>query len=491
MRSPFRFTIAILTLHFAATFQPAHTAEKTNFVFIIADDCTFRDIGCYGGQAHTPNINRLATEGMRFTRCFQAAPMCSPTRHNILTGLYPVKSGAYPNHTFAKAGTKSIAHYFKPLGYRVALSGKTHIGPRDVFPFEYSGKKNPDMAEVSKLFSECADSDTPFCLFACSNEPHTPWNKGDASRYPAEKIKLPPYIADTPVVREAFGRYLAEITYFDDQVGQILKMLDENKLSDDTLVMVVSEQGNSLPFAKWTCYSNGLQSAMIVRWPGRVKPGTTTDAIVEYVDITPTFVDVAGGKPASVFDGQSFVDVLEGKSTRHKDLAFGIMTTRGIINGTDSYPIRTVRNERYRLVWNLNSSAKFRNACTKSAEFQSMVKAAQSGDKSAQQIVERYQSRPEFELFDCEADPLELTNLAGEKKHSALMAELKTELDKWMKSQGDTGLQAERESLLRQGRYRGKTLEEAEAIWLGKKRSASPGTKKKSGGQKKRRKSAA
>jgi len=106
-------------------------ADKPNLVFIIADDCTFRDIGCYGGQAHTPNIDNLATEGMRFTHCFQAAPMCSPTRHNIYTGQYPVKSGAYPNHTFAKDDVKSIVQYLKPLGYRVALSGKKHIGPKN------------------------------------------------------------------------------------------------------------------------------------------------------------------------------------------------------------------------------------------------------------------------------------------------------------------------------------------------------------------------
>ena len=102
----------------------ANAAGKPNFVFVIADDCTFRDLGCYGGQAHTPNIDRLATEGMQFMKCFQAAPMCSPTRHNIYTGMYPVKSGAYPNHTFANPGTKSVAHYLKPLGYRVALSEK-------------------------------------------------------------------------------------------------------------------------------------------------------------------------------------------------------------------------------------------------------------------------------------------------------------------------------------------------------------------------------
>lgn len=120
----------ILTGIFALTLTlSARAEEKPNIVFIIADDCTFRDLGCYGGQAHTPNIDKLAGEGMRFTRCFQSAPMCSPTRHSISTGLYPVKSGAYPNHTHVGEDTKSIVHYMKELGYRVAQSGKTHVGP--------------------------------------------------------------------------------------------------------------------------------------------------------------------------------------------------------------------------------------------------------------------------------------------------------------------------------------------------------------------------
>jgi N-sulfoglucosamine sulfohydrolase len=454
-------------------------AEKPNLVFIIADDCTYRDIGCYGGQAHTPNIDKLAGEGMKFESCFQSAPMCSPTRHNIYTGLYPVKSGAYPNHTFALPGTKSIAHYLKPLGYRVALSGKTHIGPKDVFPFEYTVKnKNPDMEKIDELFAECSGADTPFCLFACSNEPHSPWNKGDASRYPPAQVELPPYIADTPVVRENFSNYLAEITYYDQQVGDILKMLDKHKLRDSTLVMVVSEQGNSFPFAKWTCYGHGLQSAMIVRWPGKVKPGEITDALVEYTDVTPTLVDAAGGTPDPALDGESFMKVLTGQSDRHKAFSFGEMTTRGIINGSDSYPIRSVRGWRYRLIWNLNHEAKFTNACTKSNYFQSMIAAAESGDQKAKELVDKYHYRPEFELFDCDADPLEMNNLADDPQYAKVLTRLKGELQQWMDAQGDSGVETELDALLRQGRYKNMTREEADEVW-GKRNTGNKKTKKK------------
>ncbi|MGB7347814.1 MAG: sulfatase [Pirellulaceae bacterium] len=459
--------------------------QQPNLVFIIADDCTFDDLGCYGGQAATPNIDKLAGEGMQFMKCFQAAPMCSPTRHNIYTGLYPVRSGAYPNHTFAKDGTKSIVHYLKPLGYRVALSGKTHIGPKETFPFEYSGKKNnPEMEAVDRLMGECKTSSTPFCLFACSNEPHSPWDKGDASKYPPEKIKLPLNIVDTPVVRDNYSRYLAEITYYDDQVGQILGLLDQHQLAENTLVMVVSEQGSSFPFAKWTCYSHGLQSAMIVRWPGKVAAGSKSDAIVEYTDITPTFVQAAGGTPSDQLDGKSFVDVLLGKVDSHKEFAFGEMTTRGIINGSDAFGIRTVCDKQYRLIWNLNHGTKFTNACTKSDYFQSMVAKAKTGAVGAMMFVDRYHYRPEFELFDCQADPLEISNLAADPKYAQTVRVLKGELDNWMLQQGDLGLETELDALSRQGNYKSLSRDEAMKLWRTKGNGA---TKPRKDGNRKKR----
>ncbi len=423
----------------------ATASDRPNLLFVIADDCTFRDIGCYGGQANTPNIDQLASEGMRLTHCFQAAPMCSPTRHNIYTGQYPVKTGAYPNHTETYPHVKNITHYLQPLGYRVALSGKTHIGPRNVFPFEYSGKNNnPDMDAIDQMFGECVEAETPFCLFACSNEPHTPWNKGDPSQYPPSKIELPPYLADTPKVREGFSKYLAEITYFDGQVGQLMRLLDKHELTDNTLVVVVSEQGNSLPFAKWTCYDSGLQSAMLVRWPGKVKPGSVSDAMVEYVDVTPTFVEVAGGELAAELDGKSFSDVLLGKSDEHKSHVYGIMTTKGIINGNESYPIRSVRSRTHKLILNLAHDQAFTNACTRSSEFASMVEAADAGDEHAKEVVHRYQYRPAVELYDVVADPLEMNNLAEQPEQAKTVAALRRQLATWMESQGDKGIETER-----------------------------------------------
>jgi len=450
------FNRLVIILFLTVVLAPLEAA-KPNLVFIIADDCTFRDIGCYGGQAKTPHIDRLANQGMRFTRCFQAAPMCSPTRHNIYTGLYPVKSGAWPNHTRAYPHVKSIVHYLRPLGYRVTQTGKTHINPREVFPFEnFGGGKNPDMNYIDRLFAETAKGGKPFCLFACSNEPHSPWNKGDATAYPPDEVKLPPYIVDTPRVRSDFSKYLAEITYFDSQVGEILALLDKHKLVDNTLVMVVSEQGNAFPFAKWTCYDHGLQSAMVVRWPGRVKPGAVSDAMVEYVDVAPTFIDTAGGKPVAGLDGKSFLPVLVGEAKRHKEHVFGIMTTRGINNGTDAFAIRSVRGERYKLILNLNHESQFTNACTKMPLFQSMIAKANGGDRLAKRLVYAYQHRPAVELFDLKADPLEMNNIASQAGSELHIKRLRGKLEAWMEAQGDEGVATEMKAIERQrrGRFR-------------------------------------
>lgn len=420
-------------------------AEQPNLLFIIADDCTYLDLECYGGQARTPNLNRLCQQGLKFNRCFQAAPMCSPTRHCLYTGLYPVSSGAYPNHTFVKAGTKSVAHYLAEAGYRVALSGKRHINPPESFPFEYSGKNNPDFESLDRLMSACRESQQPFCIFACSNEPHTPWNKGDAAAYPPAKLELPEYFVDTPSTREAYSRYLAEITYYDWQVGECLKLLEKNGVTDNTLVMVVSEQGNSFPFAKWTCFEMGLASAMIVRWPGKVAAATETDALVEYVDVVPTFLAAAGTAIPKSLEGRSFLPVLLGQSDRHKQYVFGLQTSRGIINGPERYGIRSVRSDRYRYVLNVDADTTFSNAVTKKTNkwWQSWVAKAEAGDAHAAEMVGRYTQRPREQLYDANADPLNLHNLADDPKLADVKQRLKKELNEWMTAQGDEGTPTE------------------------------------------------
>jgi len=440
-------------------------ATQPNLVLIIADDCTYRDMEIYGGQASTPNLNQLTEEGMTFSRCFQTAPMCSPTRHNLYTGIYPVKSGAWPNHTQVYPGTQSIAHYLKATGYRVALSGKTHIGPPASFPFEYSGEfRNADPFKpkpyptIDKLLRESKASGTPFCLIACSNEPHTPYSKGDPGEYPPASLKLPPTMVDTPETRLQYSKYLAEITFFDAQCGALLRMLDEQELRSNTLVMVLSEQGSGFPFAKWTCYELGLTSGMIARWPGKIEAGSQSDALVEYCDVTPTFLEAAGIATPPGMDGRSFLSVLLGQSQEHKTYTFGLHTTRGIINGSDTYGIRSCGTKEFRYIRNLTPHVRFTNVVTRKggdkADFwSSWLREAENGNPKAQRLTHNYQYRPAEELYNVRSDPYCLNNLIAMPQHQALKRRLSAELDRWMQQQGDQGAATEALAHTRSNKY--------------------------------------
>lgn len=449
------FSALFASLAIVVLAQTTTATDRPNLVFIIADDCTYLDMEVYGGQAKTPTLNQLAREGMQFSRCFQTAPMCSPTRHNIYTGIYPVKSGAWPNHTQVYPGTKSIVHYLKDAGYRVALSGKTHIAPRESFPFEYSGEfRSADPAQANpyptleKLIAESKAADTPFCLFACSNEPHTPYSKGDPSAYPPAALKLPPSWVNTPETRFQYSKYLAEITFFDAQCGALLQLLEKHDVASNTLVMAVSEQGSGFPFAKWTCFELGLTSGMIVRWPGKVSPASKTDALVEYCDVTPTFLAAAGLNTPATMDGRSFLPVLLGRQSEHKTYTYGIHTTRGIGNGSENYGVRSCGTKTHRYIRNLNHEEKFKNVVTRKggdkADFwTSWVDKAESGDAHAKTMTAKYQHRPAEELYDVANDPHCLHNLIDDPKLASLKKDLSKRLDAWMESQGDKGAETE------------------------------------------------
>ena len=439
--------LLLLGVSFGLTFLHAASTERPNIVFILADDLTFSDIGPYGStNVHTPNLDQLAGEGLRFDRCFQATAMCSPTRHNLYTGLYPMRSGAYPQATWVYPEVKSIVHHLQPLGYRVALNGKQHIHPKSAFPFDYLDEDTePDLAVVESYLRE--DLTQPTAIFLCYREPHTPWTRGDPSQYDPDTFELPPNFVDTPRTRELLALYYAEITWLDEQVGQTMAMLNRLGIAENTLLVFASEQGSAFPFAKWTQYDAGLRSGLIARWPKVIAPGTVTDAMIEYVDITPTFVDLAGGEPREDLDGRSFAAVLRGETSHHKDHVFGIQTTRGITSGPEHYGVRSIRSERYKYILNLTPETKFSNNVTQTDRkwfsfWKTWIEAGEH-DPVARAITERFVHRPAEELYDVIADPYEQHNLARDPQLADTKTNLRQRLEAWMRAQGDAGQAAE------------------------------------------------
>ena len=438
-----KYTVAA-ALAAAAGARAAQKQPKPNYLFILADDVTYSTLGCYGGKnVKTPNIDRLAREGIKLTRAYAATSMCAPFRAELYTGLYPVRNGVARNHTRAKAGTKSVCHYLRDLDYRVGLVGKSHASPRDVFPFE---KVSGPLAGSGAGKFMTRDPKQPFCLFCCSQNAHPPWRSGDASKIDRDAVKLPPVIHDNPPTRKTFVGYLAEVAELDREVGQILQLLKETGQVDNTLVMFSSEQGWDFGFGKWTNWDIGLHTALIARWPGHIKPGTESDALVQITDVVPTFIAGAGGDPASCkLDGVSFLPVLTGQSKKHREYVYGLHNNWPEGN---PYPIRSIRDDEFHYLMNLKHKESYHEkhlmneALAKRYDLQwwkAMSDAAEQGDKSAKKLMDKFHHRPAEELYRVDEDPYEMDNLAGEAKYSKAKKRLRTELERWMKEQKDTG----------------------------------------------------
>ena len=455
------------------TLARASTARqsKPNILVIMADDCTYRDLPVYGGRnARTPHIDRLASEGLLFERAYVSSAMCQPCRAELYTGLFPLRNGCAWNHSASRPEVTSMPYHLGALGYRVGLGGKVHVGPEKVFPFQRVAGFDPNCVrnptrphDTQPIRRFMADNrDQPFCLVVALVEPHVPWVMGDASQYPPEKLDLPPNIADTPRTRQDYARYLAEITYMDEQVGDILKVLDETGQADNTLVLFTSEQGCQFPGCKWTNWDTGLHTALIARWPGKVRPGQRAGAMVQYADVLPTLVEIAGGTAsAHDYDGTSFQPVLLGRASTHRQFVYGVHNN---IPEGPPYPIRTVTDGRYRYIRNLRPNEiyieKHLMGWTGTGELNNPYWATWVREAWADQhtydLVKRYMTRPAEELYCTANDPYELTNLADDEATAAIKARLNTELDRWMTAQGDPGVQEDTAKALeaaRQGNH--------------------------------------
>lgn len=427
---------------------------KPNILIIMADDCTHSDLPVYGGQnATTPNIDRLAGAGLVFNRAYLASAMCQPCRAELYTGLYPMSNGCAWNHSASRPDVTSMPHHLKALGYRVGLAGKVHVKPAKVFPFETvkgfdaNCVRNPtrrhDTQYIRQFMTRRADQ--PFCLTVALVEPHVPWVMGDTSRYRPKELKLPPNLADTPRTREAFSRYLAEITYMDKQVGEILEVLEETGHGEDTLVLFTSEQGSQFPGCKWTNWDTGVHTALIARWPGRIRPGRRTEAMVQYADVLPTLVEAAGGEVSEhKYDGTSFLSVLLGEKGRHRQYVYGMHNN---LPEGPAYPIRTISDGRYRYIRNLQPDEIYiekhlmgwsGNGELNNPYWATWVRDAWA-DRKTYDLTKRYMYRPGEQLYHTAEDPYELTNLADDPAVAAVKARLSAELDRWMEEQNDPG----------------------------------------------------
>jgi len=435
----------------------SHAAEpaRPNIVLFLADDLGWSDCSLHGDSGiSTPNMARLARDGLTFTHAFVASPSCAPSRAALLTGLSPARNGAMFNHTVPEPRHKRWPAWFQELGYEVAAIGKVaHYATVQEYGFDHAShfKYHEDTCVQAAVdWLERRTSKKPLCLLVGTNWPHVPW-PDDTSGVPTE-LRLPSNQVDTPETRAWRARYAAAVGLADNDLGLVYDAV-QRRLGNDTLFLFTSDHGAQWPFGKWNCYDTGIRTPLVAVWPGKIAAGQSTPAMVSWVDILPTCLEAAGATPPPSGDGpgqlsgRSFWPVLLGKLTEHREYIFTTHSGDGTMN---EYPMRSVRSRDWKYIRNLSPAVEHHTHIDRAKPvdgrgyWDSWVARAAT-DPAVREVVKRYHQRPAEELYDLATDPWEQRNLAADSAHSQRLIALRAELDAQMKAEGDNGLATERE----------------------------------------------
>ena len=432
---------------------PVQKTQAPNIVLIIADDLAWDDLGCYGHPTiQSPNIDGLAADGMRFTNAFLTASSCSPSRASIITGLYPHQTNAEQLHWPLPADQVTFVEKLKEAGYWTGQAGKWHLGdavkdrfhkimevPVGGFQLKADGTMN-----TSRNESGCEDwipilnkRDTtkPFFLWLAAVDPHRDYKTGAISRpHTKKEVIVPPYLPDNPKVREDLALYYDEITRLDSFVGSFIAELEKQNLSDNTLVLFISDNGRPFPRDKTTLYDGGIKTPWILKWPDKVKSGTQSDALVSSVDIATSFLHLARAANSENFTGESFLPLLTNPQTTHRQFIFA----EDHWHDYEDYS-RAIRTERYKYIRNYYCDLPNTPSADalRSITYRSMQSLKSEDKLNNHQLACFISPRPTEELYDIVNDPYELNNLAANSGFSAVLKALQIEMDKIQKETND------------------------------------------------------
>ncbi len=423
------------------TAQTPRNSPRPNLIVYMSDDHGMLFSEPYGASnIRTPNLTQLATEGMKFTHAFNTSPSCGPSRTSMLTGLWPARHVAEPNHKPPKPGVEGLPAVLKSLGYETACFGKVaHNDWAKYYNFDVVHGPNvgcTDTGEVEQ-FLAARDASKPLCLFFGSRHPHVPWVKNDG--YDPATVKLPPTLLDTPETRRQCAEYYTSVSQTDALAGKF-RALVQKHVPGDTLFIYTTDHGAQWPFAKWDLYDAGIRLPFLAVWPGKLKPGSTSDAMICLPDLMPTFIELAGGKVPNGLDGKSFAGILRGSTAQHRDRVFNTQSGDGDYN---VYPIRSLRTREWKYILNLHPEFQHHTHTSRQRTgngilyWRTWLEEAKTNPAAAA-VVKRFIERPAEELYDLKTDPHEMHNLAGDPKQASRLASMNAELKAWMKQQGDT-----------------------------------------------------
>ncbi|MBA4065625.1 MAG: heparan N-sulfatase [Isosphaera sp.] len=424
---------AALALALAA---PA-AAAPPNVVVVIADDMAAEDCGAYGHpKVRTPNLDRLARDGVRFDRAFLTCSSCSPSRASILTGRYPHQTGAEQLHWPLPADQVMVSTPLRKAGYWTAAAGKWHLGAAAKKQFdvvEEGGGKGGNEGWVPLLRGR--PKDKPFFVWLAATDPHRPYEPGAVAKphAPADAV-VPPYLPDPPAVRADLAAYYDEIARLDAHLGEVLDELDRQKVADDTVVVFLSDNGRPFPRCKTTVYDSGVRTPFVVRWPAKVKAGGVCGRLVSSVDLAPTVLGLAGLKPGPTFVGKDFAPLLADPTKAVREFVFAERNWHDY-----EARIRAVRSERFKLV--RNDYRDLPNTppadAVRSPSFAELVRL-RDADKLTPPLRACF-AKPlaREELYDVDADPHELADVSADPRHAAELGRLRAALAGWAKETDD------------------------------------------------------
>jgi uncharacterized sulfatase len=415
------YYILLISLLYFNPFYAQQESKTPNIVFYLSDDQDLLDYGVYGNpNVQTSNADLLASQGMKFSNFYTGQAICAPSRSQIFTGMYPVKNGCMANHIGVKPDIKSITSLLKESGYEVVLAGKSHVKPNKVFDWtHYFPKINNRYLPLEQIDDYLKNVNKPFCLIIASDYPHGPYPQ--TSNYSKADIFKLPY--DPSYIGNHKPGYYQNIQDDNDQLGQVLNMVDNYGLKENTMFIYASDHGLS---GKWSLKEQGLRVPFIVRWPGKIKPNTTSETLLTLVDVLPTILEVSNTEIPSEIDGKSFLETLNGSKMKIHDYVFGV-STRQNIRECKIFPSRMIRGNRYKLIRNFNSVEVVNSNLGDNPVINEFAKIG----------AESFPNVPYEELYDLEKDPYQKVNLIDNPKYKKIRNRLSVALENWMKSQED------------------------------------------------------
>jgi len=459
-------TAALVCCAFLASLAQAKPSEtQPNILFITLDDLNYDSVGSYGSTIPniSPHIDSLAEEGLRFEFAYNQTSSCVPSRNTYFNGRYPHTSGMLSFYN-VEPNFSTLTQLLRESGYYAACINK----PRDSsmtndyakYWDSWSIMRGPIKRfdqHYAERFQEALDSATkkgkPFYAVVNIADPHKPFyndptgieqgfdKHAPSIIYGVDDVTIPPFLPDNPKIREEMRNYYNSVKRADDCVGAVLDILKKNGLAESTIIMLISDHGMPLPYAKSSVYPDGLRTPWIVKWPGKLTPGTVdSQHLISAIDYMPTILDIAGIPHPDGLQGKSILPLLEGEIDPKRDHVFGQFNDNA---GGLTFPMRAIHTKDHLYIFNAWGTGK--NKFTSASTWHQAEGVIKKLAKNDPEVAKRYNFliyRTVEEFYDLQNDPHALINLIDRPEHQARIDEFRLQLESWMHETDDYLIEA-------------------------------------------------